>query len=96
MDHNSQIIIYKTSSGETKLDVRFDGDTVWLTQDQMASLFGKGRSTIAEHILNIFKENELEEVSVCRDFRRTGTDHKEYSVKHYSQKRRTRDSQELF
>lgn len=85
MDINkSQIVIYKTSAGETKLDVRFDGDTVWLTQDQMADLFDKGRSTIAEHILNVFAEGELDENTVCRDFRRTGTDTKQYSVKHYN------------
>ncbi len=68
MTPNSQIIIYQTLSGETKLDVRFDGDTVWLTQDQMASLFDKGRSTINEHIKNIFAENELVESSVIKKF----------------------------
>lgn len=85
MDTNkSQVLIYKTSAGETKLDVRFDGDTVWLTQEQMATLFDKGRSTIAEHIQNVFTEGELDETSVCRDFRRTGSDSKKYSVKHYN------------
>jgi len=67
----SQIIIYKTESGETKIDVRFEDETVWLSQDEMARLFDKGRSTITEHISNIFKENELVEKSVCREFRRT-------------------------
>ena len=61
-----------------------DQDTVWLTQDRMAELFGKGRSTIAEHILNVFKERELDKNSVCRDFRRTGKDGKEYEVQHYN------------
>lgn len=69
--HNSQIIIYKDANGKAKIDVRFDGDTVWLTQDLMAKLFGKGRSTITEHIRNIFKENELEKEMVSRDFRHT-------------------------
>ena len=68
MDHNSQIIIYKTSSGETKLDVRFDGDTAWLTQDQMASLFDKSKSTINEHIRNIYEENELVKTSTIKKF----------------------------
>ena len=68
MNPSSQIIIYKTPSGETKLDVRFDGDTVWLTQDQMASLFDKAKSTINEHIKNIFAENELVESSVIKKF----------------------------
>ncbi|OGG12812.1 hydroxyacid dehydrogenase [Candidatus Gottesmanbacteria bacterium RIFCSPHIGHO2_02_FULL_39_11] len=80
----SQIIIYKAETGETKIDVRFDGDTVWLSQDEMARLFDKGRSTIAEHIAKVFKEKELVEGSVCREFRRTGADEKEYQVKYYN------------
>ena len=80
----SQIIIYKAENGETKIDVRFDHETVWLTQDQMADLFGKGRSTITEHVQNIFIEKELNEKSVYRDFRRTGSDGKEYVVKYYN------------
>ena len=81
---NSQIIIYKTESGETKIDVRFEGETVWLSQDDMAELFGKGRSTITEHIANVFKEKELVEKSVCREFRRTGADGKKYLVIYYN------------
>jgi hypothetical protein len=84
MKNESQIILYQTEDGKTKVQVQMDGETVWLTQDQMAELFEKGRSTIAEHILNIFKEGELEGKSVCRDFRRTGADGKDYSVKHYN------------
>jgi hypothetical protein len=80
----SQIIIYKTAAGETKIDVRFDGDTVWLTQDALAELYDKGRSTVAEHIQNIFTDGELLTDSVCREFRRTGTDGKEYKVKYYN------------
>lgn len=56
---NSQIVIYKDKNGQVKIDVRFDGDTVWLTLDHMSSLFGKAKSTINEHVLNIFKEKEL-------------------------------------
>lgn len=80
----SQIVIYKTPSGETKIDVRFDGNTVWLTQDALSELFEKGRSTVAEHIQNIFTDGELKQDSVCREFRRTGKDGKEYSVKYYN------------
>ncbi len=58
---NSQIVIYRDSQGHVKIDVRFDGDTVWLTLDLLAQLFGKARSTINEHILNIYKEGELVE-----------------------------------
>ena len=61
-----------------------DDETVWLSQDQLADLFNKGRSTITEHISNIFKERELEEISVCREFRRTASDGKEYNVNHYN------------
>jgi len=66
--NNSQIIIYQAENGETKLDVSFDEETVWLTQKQMATLFGKSVSTINEHIKNIFKEEELVEASVLRKF----------------------------
>lgn len=57
----SQIIIYKTEDGQTKIDVRFDGETVWLTLEKMAQLFDKAKSTINEHILNIYSEGELAE-----------------------------------
>lgn len=85
MDQNSShIILYQTDDGKTKVEVKMDGETVWLTQDQMAELFEKGRSTVAEHILNAFKEGELDEKAVCREFRRTGSDGKDYGVKHYN------------
>ncbi|HLC49450.1 MAG TPA: RhuM family protein [Candidatus Andersenbacteria bacterium] len=83
-NQKSQIVIYKAPTGETKIDVRFDGNTVWLTQDAISELFEKGRSTIAEHIQNIFADGELQADSVCREFRRTGTDNKEYIVKYYN------------
>lgn len=66
-----QIIIYQTESGETKLDVRFQDETVWLSQLQMSELFGKSKKTISEHIGNIFKEGELTENMVVRYFRTT-------------------------
>ena len=66
-----QIILYKSQDGETKLQVNLEDETVWLTQEQMALLFEKGRTTITEHIGNIFKEEELNENSVCRKFRHT-------------------------
>ena len=64
-------LLYQTKDGKTKIEVRLLDETVWLTQAQMADLFGKGRSTIAEHIINIFEENELNESVVCRNFRQT-------------------------
>jgi hypothetical protein len=69
MEH--QIEIYKSEDNVIELQVSLDNDTVWLTQAQMALLFGKARTTITEHIQNTFKEGELEEKVVCRDFRHT-------------------------
>jgi len=86
----SEILIYKNEEGNIKVDVRIEEETVWLSQAQMAVLFGKGRSTVAEHILNVFKEGELSEKLVCRDFRHT-TQHgaiqgktQEKEIKHYN------------
>ena len=64
----SQIIIYQAKDGQTKLDVRLEDETVWLTQEQMADLYGKSKSTINEHIKNIYEEKELEEESTMRKF----------------------------
>ena len=83
-NNENPILIYKTETGQYAVEVLLDGDTVWLTQKQIAELFDKGRTTITEHIQNIFKEGELDEKSVCRDFRHTGTDGKEYQVKYYN------------
>jgi hypothetical protein len=66
---NSDILIYQNSDGNIKIDVLLEEETVWLTQDQMATLFGKGRSTVAEHIANVFEESELEQIRTCRKFR---------------------------
>ncbi|NQU86898.1 MAG: hypothetical protein HQ541_14175, partial [Mariniphaga sp.] len=69
--NNSEILLYQTEDGQTKIDVRLEEETVWLSQKQIAELFDKGRSTITEHISNIFKEGELQENEVCRNFRHT-------------------------
>ena len=68
MNNTSELIIYTTEDGLTKVDVTFDEDTVWLTQDQMAELFQKAKSTINEHIQNIYEQGELVEVSTMRKF----------------------------
>ena len=65
-NQQSQIVIYRTETGEAKIDVRFDGETVWLTLEQMAQLFDKAKSTINEHILNIYKEGELVEAETIQ------------------------------
>ncbi|NCU42059.1 MAG: cell filamentation protein Fic [Candidatus Moranbacteria bacterium] len=87
---NNSILIYESEDGKPKIEVRIKDETVWLSQEQIAELFDKGRSTVAEHILNVFKEGELDEKVVCREFRRT-TKHgsikgktQEISVKHYN------------
>lgn len=67
----SGIQIYTSQDGQVSLQVSFEQETVWLSQAQMAELFGKGRSTITEHIKNIFREGELIENEVCRKFRHT-------------------------
>jgi len=66
---NSEILIYQNQDGNIKIDVRLEEETVWLTQEQMAELFGKGRSTVAEHIANVYEEGELESNRTCRKFR---------------------------
>jgi hypothetical protein len=66
-----EIIIYSSEDGLIKIQTRLENETVWLTQAQMATLFGKGRTTITEHIQNIFKEGELKENMVCRETRHT-------------------------
>lgn len=68
---NSELIIYKNPDGNIKIDVRLMEETFWLTQDQMATLFGKAKSTINEHIKNVFSEGELDEKVVVRKFRIT-------------------------
>lgn len=64
----NDILIYKNTDGNIKIDVQLEEETVWLTQDQMATLFGKAKSTINEHIKNIYAENELEEVTTMKKF----------------------------
>jgi hypothetical protein len=79
-----EILIYQSPDGNIKVDVRFDDETVWLSQSQMGQLFGKDKRTISEHISNIFKEGELNENSVVRNFRTTATDGKSYNTNYYN------------
>jgi hypothetical protein len=79
-----EILLYQNKDGRIKLDVRLEEETVWLTQSQMALLFNKDKRTISEHIGNIFKEGELDENSVVRNFRTTASDGKSYDVNNYS------------
>lgn len=67
--NTGEILIYQNTEGNIKIDVRLEEETVWLTHEQMATLFGKGRSTIAEHIANVYEEGELEQNRTSRKFR---------------------------
>lgn len=80
----SQIVIYQTEDGQAKVSVRFEGETVWLSQKLIAELFDITIPTISEHLKNIFTTKELEENSVIRNFRITASDGKEYDTKHYN------------
>lgn len=82
-----KIIIYNTVDGQTKIDVRLENDTVWLSQRQMAGLFDKDMRTINEHIKNIFTEGELDKSSTIRNFRivqKEGNRVIERSIEHYN------------
>lgn len=81
---DSQFLIYQNQEGDVRIDVRFQDETIWLSQAEMSVLFSKDKRTISEHISNIFKEGELDENSVIRNFRTTATDGKEYQVEYYS------------
>ena len=81
---NSELILYQTEDGITRIDVRLEGETVWLTQKIMAELFQKDVRTINEHMQNIFAEKELDPESVIRNFRITAADGKSYETQHYN------------
>ena len=81
-----QIIIYKTPDGNTKLEVKFYEDTVWLSQEQLVELYGSSKSNISEHIKHIFEEGELDENSTVRNFRTVASNGKTYNIKYYNLK----------
>lgn len=82
--NKGEIVIYRDRRSKVDLDVKFEGETAWLTQKQMADLFGKSVKTINEHIRNVFKEGELEEISVIRNSRITASDGKTYDANLYN------------
>ena len=84
METNSQIIIYQAESGETKLEVRLENETVWLTQKLMAELFQTTVPNVNIHLKNIFEEGELDADSVIKDFLITAADGKNYRTKFYN------------
>lgn len=68
-DENGDIIIYQTDDGLTKIDVKVQNETVWLSQQQMAELFNTSRTNVIEHINNIYLEDELDKNATCQNFR---------------------------
>ena len=81
---NSNILMYTTEDGLTKIEATFENDTVWLSIDQMAELFQRDRSVIGKHVRNIFKEGELDKNSEWAKFAYTASDGKEYNVDYYN------------
>ena len=84
--HSSTVefLIFQLESKEEGIDILKKDEKPWFAQDAIAVLFDKGRSTIAEHLQNIFQSQELQEDSVCRKFRRTAADDKGYATKYYN------------
>ena len=84
-DYNdSEILIYQSENGMTKIDVKIIDETVWLTQAQLCELYQTSKSNVSEHIKHIFEEGELDQESVVRKFRTTAADGKNYNVVHYN------------
>jgi death-on-curing family protein len=81
---SSQIILFESSDGTVSLDVQADNDTVWLSLDQLALLFGRDKSTISRHIKNVFAEGELESQAVVANYATTANDGKTYQVDYYN------------
>ena len=84
MDDKGNIVIYQTEDGNTKIHVRFEDETVWLTLDQLSSLFQRDKSTISRHIKIVFNEGELERDSVVAKIATTAADGKTYQVDYYN------------
>ncbi len=82
--YNSDFILYTSQDGEVRVDVFVNDETVWLTQKAMQELFDRSKSTVSEHISNVFKEGELVENQVVRKFRTTADDGKDYEVSYYN------------
>ena len=84
INSNDNMLIYQSADGKIKIDVRFEKETVWLSLDQMATLFGRDKSTISRHVKNIFEEGELQAHSVVANYATTAADGKTYQVDYYN------------
>ncbi len=79
-----QFLVYATEDGRTKIDVRLENETVWLSQQHLAELFQTSKQNVGQHLKNIFKERELSEISVVKNFFTTAADGKEYRTNYYN------------
>lgn len=79
-----EFILFRSEDGQTRVECRFESDTLWLSQSSICELYGKAKATISEHISNIFTEGELIEDSVVRFYRTTADDAKQYNVKYFN------------
>ena len=84
MGEHGEIILYQSEDGLAKLNVNMRDETVWLSLEQMAALFGRDKSTISRHIRNVFEEGELERKAVVANFATTSMDGKTYQVDYYN------------
>lgn len=84
MAGQSEVLIYSSSDGKTRIDVQIDGETAWLSQAQMADLFQTTKQNVSLHVKNIFEEKELQESSVVKESLTTARDGKKYSIKMYN------------
>lgn len=83
-EESSNIVLYRAENGKTKIDVKLDDETVWLTQTQMVKLFQKSKQNVSLHIRNIFAEGELDESSVVKEYLTTAKDGKKYKTNYYN------------
>lgn len=84
VENKGEILIYQTEDGLTSIEVKLQGETVWLTQQQLVELYQTSKSNVSEHIKHIFEEGELDKESVVRKFRTTASDGKRYDVLYYN------------
>lgn len=84
MAQKGEIILYTTPDGESKIEVKLEGETVWLTLDQMATLFQRNKSTISRHVKHVLESGELEERAVVAKNATTATDGKTYQTAFYN------------
>ncbi|MGX3021289.1 virulence RhuM family protein [Ursidibacter sp. B-7004-1] len=80
----AEFLIFTNQTGDQSIEVRYEDNEIWLTQKRIAELFEVNVRTVNEHLKNIFESEELNELSVIRNFRITATDGKNYNTKHYN------------